>query len=317
MAALAAGAAPVAAPAGPRARTGWVFDPRFNTPAFEPTHPEQPRRVQAIVEAVTEAGLMQALQPLAVRDDVDGALRLIHTEAHIASIRIAYGAAIDGLARAAVGATLAAVDAVHAGEVRNAFVCSRPPGHHARNTGREQGFCFYNHVAVGARYAQRELGLKRALIIDWDYHHGDGTEMFFYDDAETLYFSTHDLHAFPGTGFAERRGVGAGEGSNINVPMPCGATDAQLVAAFNDWLLPAADAFKPELVLISAGFDSRQQDLLGCFDISDAGFAELTRISMGIADRHCDGRLVSVLEGGYNVSGLASGVVAHLRALAG
>jgi acetoin utilization deacetylase AcuC-like enzyme len=303
--------------ADPAAATGWVFDEAFMTPVFEPAHPEQPRRVQAILDAMRTSGLLPRLRSLTARDDVESALRLIHTEAHIAAIRIAYGEAIDAMARKGVGAALAAVDAVASASVRNAFVCSRPPGHHARNTGREEGFCFFNNVAIAARHAQRELGLRRVLIVDWDYHHGDGTESFFYDDPEVLYFSTHDWHAYPGTGDPARTGAGAGTGYNINVPLPCGATDADIVAAFEKQLLPAADAFRPDLVLVSAGFDSRADDLLGCLGVSDEGFVQLTRMVMAIAERHCSGRLVSVLEGGYNLRGLASAVVAHVGTLLG
>jgi len=302
--------------AAPAAVTGWVYDPLFLTPVFGPNHPEQPRRVQAILAAMEESGLLGRLRDIPPRADVDRALRLIHTDAHIAAIRAGYGEAIDALARKGVGSALAAVDAVAAGAVRNAFVCSRPPGHHARNTGREEGFCFFNNVAVAARHAQRERGLRRVLIVDWDYHHGDGTEGFFYEDPEVLYFSTHDWHAYPGTGDPARRGAGAGAGYNINVPLPCGATDADIVTAFERHLLPAADAFRPDVVLVSAGFDSRAEDLLGCFGVSDQGFERLTRMVMAIADRHCGGRLVSVLEGGYNLRGLASAVVAHVRTLA-
>ncbi|MCG3201701.1 MAG: Histone deacetylase-like amidohydrolase [Gammaproteobacteria bacterium] len=299
------------------AATGWVYDPVFLTPVFGPNHPEQPRRVLAILAAMEASGLPARLRNVAPRADVEIALRLVHTEAHIAAIRIGYGEAVDALARTGVGGALAAVEAVAGGGVRNAFVCSRPPGHHARNTGREEGFCFFNNVAIAARHAQRELGLRRVLIVDWDYHHGDGTESFFYEDPTVLYFSTHDWHAYPGTGDPARRGAGAGAGYNINVPLPCGATDADIVTAFEQRLLPAANAFRPELVLVSAGFDSRADDLLGCLGVSDEGFVRLTRLVMALADRHCGGRLVSVLEGGYDPRGLASAVVAHVRALAG
>jgi acetoin utilization deacetylase AcuC-like enzyme len=159
------------------------------------------------------------------------------------------------------------------------------------------------------------LGWQRILIVDWDYHHGDGTESFFYEEPSVLYFSTHDWDAYPGTGDPARRGANAGLGYNVNVSLPCGATDADIVAAFTTQLVPAADAFMPDLVLISAGFDSRIDDRLGCFDVTDAGFAQLTRIVMAIAARHCQGRLVSLLEGGYNVRGLASAVETHVRTL--
>jgi acetoin utilization deacetylase AcuC-like enzyme len=204
---------------------------------------------------------------------------------------------------------------VAARRVRNAFVCSRPPGHHARNSGREEGFCFFNHVAIGARHAQRRHGWRRVLIADWDYHHGDGTESLFYDDPTVLVFSTHDVNAYPRTGFASRTGSGAGDGFNINVPLACGATDDDIAAAFERQLVPAASRFRPDIVLISAGFDSRAGDRLGCFAIGDDGFARLTRIVMKIADTHCAGRIVSVLEGGYQSAGLASAVLAHVDAL--
>ena len=201
--------------------------------------------------------------------------------------------------------------------MRNAFVCSRPPGHHARNSGREEGFCFYNHVAIGARHAQRRHSWQRVLIVDWDYHHGDGTESFFYEDPSVLVFSTHDVNAYPRTGFAERTGSGAGAGLNINAPLACGATDDDIAAAFERHLVPAATRFAPDIVLLSAGFDSRAGDRLGCFAITDRGFERLTRIVMRIADRHCNGRIVSVLEGGYQSAGLASAVLAHVGVLAG
>jgi acetoin utilization deacetylase AcuC-like enzyme len=313
---LAAGLAAVGVPSAKvTAATGWVSDPAFRTPVFELTHPEQPRRVEVIESAMQASPLAARLVKLGPMADVDAALRLIHTESHIESIRQHHGARIDAVARTAVGATLAAIDAVAARRVRNAFVCSRPPGHHARNSGREEGFCFFNHVAIGARHAQRRHGWRRVLIVDWDYHHGDGTESFFYDDPTVLVFSTHDVDAYPRTGFASRTGSGAGDGFNINVPLACGATDDDIAAAFERQLVPAASRFRPDIVLISAGFDSRAGDRLGCFAIGDDGFARLTRIVMKIADTHCAGRIVSVLEGGYQGAGLATAVLAHVDAL--
>lgn len=296
--------------------TGWVGDALFRSPIFDRDHPEQPQRVEVIEAALRASPLAASLLRLPIVRDVDDALRLIHTADHIASIRERHGERVDAVARAAVGATLAAIDALAAGRVRNAFVCSRPPGHHARNTGREEGFCFYNQVAIGARHAQRRHGWRRVLIVDWDYHHGDGTESFFYQDSSVLVFSTHDVDAYPRTGLASRTGSGAGAGSNINVPLPCGTNDDDIATAFEQRLVPAASRFRPELVLISAGFDSRAGDRLGCFAVSDEGFARLTRIVMRIADAHGGGRVVSVLEGGYQREGLASAVLAHVRALA-
>jgi acetoin utilization deacetylase AcuC-like enzyme len=297
------------------AATAWVWDDIFLTPVFSPTHPEQPERVATIRRAIEAQRLSQALTAIAIRQPTEDELRLLHTDAHMAGIRANHGEAVDRLGRAGVGAALAACDAVHARRVRNAFVCSRPPGHHARNEGEVVGFCLYNNVAIAARYLQRALGYRRILIVDWDYHHGDGTEHFFYDDPSILFFDTHDGRAYPRTGDPSRRGSGAAAGTKINVDLPCGATDAQMLAAYDERLLPAADAFRPDFVLISAGFDSRTQDRLGCFDITDAGYRQMTERVRAIARRHCGDRVVSVLEGGYNFQGIASGVAAHVRAL--
>lgn len=295
--------------------TGWVWDDIFLTPVFSPTHPEQPERVAAIRRAVEAQGLARELRPIAIRPPTEAELRLIHTDDHIDGIRRKHGDAIDRLGRAGVGAALAACEAVHAREVRNAFVCSRPPGHHARNDGEVVGFCLYNNVAIAARHLQRNLGYKRILIVDWDYHHGDGTEHFFYEDPSVLLFDTHDWRAYPRTGDPARRGAGEAVGTKISVDLPCGATDAQMLRAFDERLLPAADSFRPDFVLVSAGFDSRTQDKLGCFDITDEGYRQMTTRVCAIARKHCAGRVVSVLEGGYNFEGIASGVATHVRAL--
>lgn len=217
-------------------------------------------------------------------------------------------------AEAAAGSALAAVDAVIAGDVANAFCVVRPPGHHA-SADRGMGFCILNHVALAARHAQRRHGLKRVLIVDWDVHHGNGTQDIFYADGSVYFFSTHQSPWYPGTGRADETGTGSGKGTTLNCPLPAGAGRAEIFAAFQEKLLPAADAFRPELVLISAGFDSRLGDPLGGFRLLDPDFTELTRIVRQIADRHAGGRVVSVLEGGYHLEGLASAACAHVRGL--
>lgn len=309
-----------AAAAEAAARTGWVDDACFDVPAFDATHPEQPRRVRAIRERVhSDAALAARLVRLSPLQGaaVDEAIARVHTAEHVRGIAARHGAAIDALARCAVGAALAAVHAAAASHVQRAFVASRPPGHHASNTGREEGFCFYNNVAIAARQAQRVLGLPRVLIVDWDYHHGDGTERLFYDDPSVLYFSTFDPDAYPRTpDAAARTGSGAGRGATINHPLPRGAGDREVLAVYRDRLVPAADRFRPDLVLVSAGFDSREGDLLGRFAFTDTGYRQMTGIVADIAARHAQGRLVSVLEGGYNPPGLASAAHAHLAALA-
>lgn len=294
--------------------TGLVRDDRYLEHTQGGRHPESPERLKAIHRRLDSSGLSKLLTLIAATVDPMPYIRAVHSEVHI--VAAAGQAHDDVICRLAVSGALSAVDAVCAGQVKNAFCAIRPPGHHAANNG-EFGFCFYNNVAVAARYAQQKHKLAKVLIVDWDYHHGDGTEWAFYDDPSVLVFSTHALYAFPGTGAAERIGKGKGEGFNINVPLPRGASDAAILAAFNEQLLPAAEKFEPDLVLISAGFDGRQDDLLGDFNITDEGFAKLTELVMLIADRYANSRIVSLLEGGYNTEGLALAVESHINALRG
>jgi acetoin utilization deacetylase AcuC-like enzyme len=177
------------------------------------------------------------------------------------------------------------------------------------------GFCIFNNVALGARYAQRAHKLARALIVDWDIHHGNGTQDIFYADGSVFYFSTHRWPWYPGTGAAEETGTGPGKGTTLNKPFGAGAGRAEILGAFNDALVPAMRAFKPEIVFISAGFDSRVDDPLGGFTLTDADFADLTRVTLKIAEKYAGGRLVSVLEGGYALQGLGLAVAAHIEAM--
>ena len=218
------------------------------------------------------------------------------------------------IARLAAGGLLAAVDEVLAGRVRNAFAVVRPPGHHATPK-KGMGFCLFNNVAIAARYAQKKYGVGRVLVADWDVHHGNGTQDIFYEDGTVLFFDTHQHPLYPGTGGAKEAGEGAGRGLTINCPFPAGSGHNEIVAAFRERLVPAAQAFRPDLVLVSAGFDSRIDDPLGGFTLTDDDFAELTGIVKEIAEKHCGGRLVSTLEGGYNLAGLASAAASHVRAL--
>ncbi|MGH6660069.1 MAG: histone deacetylase family protein, partial [Rhodospirillales bacterium] len=182
---------------------------------------------------------------------------------------------------------------------------------------RGMGFCVFNSIAIAARYLQKVHGVERVLIIDWDYHHGNGTQDAFYDDGSIFYFSTHHYGAYPGTGAPQETGSGPGLGTNLNVPLPVGASDAQILAAFEDRLVPAARAFRPDFILISAGFDAMRNDLLGRFDVTPEGFAAITRVAVRLADESAQGRIVSMLEGGYRLDGLAASVLAHVNALQG
>ncbi len=252
----------------------------------------------------------------------------VHTPEHVAQLKQLYsqGDRFAGsrdtpisessytVAVAAVGGVLAAVDAVLAGEVRNAFCAVRPPGHHATRD-RAMGFCLLNNVAIATRYIQQKHKLPKVLIVDWDVHHGNGTQEIFYNDPDVFYFSVHQYPFYPGTGSADERGAGQGEGFTLNVPLPAGSGDREFQQALSEKLVPAARQFQPDFVLISAGFDAHQNDLLGGMRVTTEGFAELTRIVKQMAEEHCQGRLVSVLEGGYHLDSLAASVEAHLRNL--
>ena len=214
----------------------------------------------------------------------------------------------------AVGTVLHAVDIVFTGQAPNAFCVVRPPGHHA-SANRGMGFCVFNNIALGARYAQRKHGAERVLIIDWDVHHGNGTQDIFYEDGSVLFFSTHQYPWYPGTGALDETGEGKGEGLTMNCPLPSGSGRPEIWQAFQERLRPAAEKFRPDLVMISAGFDSRAGDPLGHFKLGDRDFSDLTRSVRDIAAKYAQGRVVSVLEGGYNLYGLAKAAHAHAQAL--
>jgi acetoin utilization deacetylase AcuC-like enzyme len=308
--------------------TGLVISATYREHLTGAGHPEQPARVTAIVERMEAEGLLargRVIEPRAADDEeilrchAPEYVRIVKEDVADERDRLSTGdtslsARSLDIARLAAGGVIAAVDEVCAGRVRNAFAVVRPPGHHATPR-KGMGFCLFNNVAIAARHAQVKHGLGRVLVADWDVHHGNGTQDIFYADGSTLFFDTHQHPLYPGTGHADETGRGAGLGLTINCPLPAGAGRAEIVAAFRKKLVPAADAFRPDLVLVSAGFDSRLGDPLGGFRLTDDDFAELTSIVREIAARHCDGRLVSTLEGGYSLEGLASAAAAHVRAL--
>ena len=293
-------------------------------------HPECPERYEAVIAGLEEAGLAEKLPRVPARDAARAELRRVHSDHYLdmTERQIKDGApelptgdtavceaSWDAALRAA-GLAVSAVDAVLMGPMENAFCAVRPPGHHA-TADRGMGFCIFNNVAVAARHAQEAHGIQRVLIVDWDVHHGNGTQDIFYGDGTALFFSTHQWPLYPGTGRRNERGTGAGSGLTINCPLPEGAGRAEVLGAMREELEPAAETFRPEVVLISAGFDSRAGDPLGGFLLRDGDFAEMTRLVMGIAERHTGGRVVSVLEGGYDLGGLGAGVAAHVGALMG
>jgi acetoin utilization deacetylase AcuC-like enzyme len=306
-------------------KTGYLYDEIFLQHRTGDDHPESPRRLLAIDQALRAMPFFPELVRLTVRQAAVQELTLVHHKDYVelaarecASGRSSLSSGDTDIcpesyqvALQAVGGVLGAVDAVFAGTVSRAFCAVRPPGHHA-GPGRGMGFCLFNNVALAARYAQKKHGARRVLIADWDIHHGNGTQDVFYRDGSVLYFSTHLFPHYPGTGAATEIGLGAAKGLIINRPFPLSAGNREIIGAFRDTLLPAARDFKPDLTLISAGFDSRKKDPLGGFQIDDNGFRELTRIMMDIAAISGKGRLVSVLEGGYDLAGLAAAVCVHL-----
>jgi acetoin utilization deacetylase AcuC-like enzyme len=294
--------------------TGFVYGEVYLRHEWVRGHPERPERLIAIVERLEDTGLLAQLEWLQPRPVEEKWLTAVHTAEYVRRARAECGRAGSyEAALCAAGGVLTAIDAVVAGRIRNAFCAVRPPGQHAtKDSGG--GYCIFNNVAIAARYAQQTHKLAKILIVDWDLHHGNGTQAIFYDDPSILYFSVHLQGACGTAGSAAEGGEGSGEGFTISVPLKAGSDDADYQKAFEERLLPAARRFRPDLVLVSAGFDAYRHDRIG-MKVTASGFADLTRIVKAIAREHCNGRLVTVLEGGYNLRGLAECVELHVRAL--
>ena len=289
-------------------------------------HPERAARMQAVLDALGApefAALRWREAPAASFDQ----LERVHPAQHVDRLMSrmpAWGQAmLDGdtivspgsfeAALRAAGAVCAAIDAVVAGEARNAFCAIRPPGHHAE-AARAMGFCLFNNVAIGAAHARSVHGIERIAIVDFDVHHGNGTQNSFYEHPDLFYGSSHQAPFYPGTGARQERGVA---GNIVNIPLPRGSGSRVFRERVTDELLPALRRFAPELLIISAGFDAHRKDPLGGLDFEDEDFAWVTRELMEATAPSTGGRVVSVLEGGYSLEGLASGSVAHVRALRG
>lgn len=330
------GAGPLAAkPAGADGRskersstTHLLMDPIFKLHTTGGRHPERPERVDAVTQALKDAELLPKLGTIANRIAADDELLLCHTPDYVELVKreVAAGARVLStgdtavseksleVALKAAGGLLNAVDAVVERKAKNAFCVVRPPGHHAAPD-RGMGFCIFNNVAIAARYAQKKHAIGKVLIADWDVHHGNGTQDIFYRDGSVFFFSTHQSPWYPGTGKAWETGEGSGSGATLNAPFPAGAGRPEIVGAFRDKLVEVAKEFKPDLVLISAGFDSRKGDPLGKFTLDDQDFADLTETMLEVASNHAGGRLVSVLEGGYDLEGLGAAAASHVQAL--
>ncbi len=315
-------------PAPARLPTALVFDEMNRCHASDTSRPECPARYDALLKALKKSKGFASLKSYQARAATDDELLACHTAKYLARVdrEITSGAKrlstgdtwicrkSDVAADYAAGAACVAVDAVASGRAENAFCLARPPGHHA-TADRGMGFCVYNNAAVAARYAQRKHRIGKVLIIDWDVHHGNGTQDIFYEDGSVFYFSTHQSPWYPHTGAKTETGRGKGLGTTLNCPLARGAGHKEIFGAFHDQLGPAVTRFKPELIIISAGFDSRHGDPLGRFELTDKDFRDLTALVLEMADQNAEGRVVSILEGGYHLAGLASAATAHVERL--
>jgi acetoin utilization deacetylase AcuC-like enzyme len=289
-------------------------------------HPERPDRIRAIERALEHERFATLVREQAPLGDFDR-VALAHPEAYIAQLQSA--APREGMVRIdedtvmspgtleaalrGAGGAVRAVDEVMLGHVANAFVAMRPPGHHAERV-RAMGFCFFNNAAIAARHAQQRYGAERVAIMDWDVHHGNGTQDIFWSDPSVLYASTHEMPLYPGTGALSERGE---HDTIVNAPLAAGDGGEVFREAFEAAVLPRIDAFQPDLIVISAGFDAHWRDPLASLNLTEADFAWATKRLMDLADRHAGGRVVSLLEGGYDLEGLAKSTAAHVNALMG
>ncbi len=321
--------------------TALIYDPIFLEHITPGEHPEQPERLRRAMEVLQALGWMEreGLVHLAPRAASIEELALIHDPAYIQRVehaaeragrleaetgRTSHFFATDTYVSAksyeaalvAAGAPLTAIDAILRGEIENAYCLVRPPGHHAL-ADSAMGFCLFNNVAIAARYAIEKCGLERVMIIDYDVHHGNGTQDAFYEDPRVLYFSTHQAPFYPGTGLSTELGAGPGLGTTINVPLPATTDYGVYEAIFRQIMAPAADRFDPQLILVSAGFDAHWTDPLGEMYLSTAAFAVLNRKIIELAQTLCKGRLVLVQEGGYNIEAMAGCVATCLNLLLG
>ena len=310
-------------------RTGVVKDRRYMEHVMDPGHPESPERLQEIYQMLEEEEMrgrtLGKVKPRpATREEIEmnhspAYIDLIASTAGKPSVRLDMDTSVCAksyeTALWAAGGLLELIKVVMQGKLDNGFALVRPPGHHAEKD-RAMGFCIFNNVAIGARYALRNFSLQRILIVDWDVHHGNGTQNSFYEDPQVLYFSTHRYgYFYPGTGGATEAGKGKGEGFTVNVPLPTGANDADYGNVFEKLLKPIALEYQPQLILVSAGFDTHYNDPLGGMDVSEKGYARMTQILMEIAGVTTQGKLVLTLEGGYNVTSQRRSVKAVLEEL--
>jgi acetoin utilization deacetylase AcuC-like enzyme len=310
--------------------TALIYDPRYRNHRPGIGHPERPERCDAVLAGIDAFVADEDLVRVPPRPATEAEIRLCHTPDYIRIVQEDVQDEVCSLrtgevdlcpesydiALLAVGGAITAADLVMTGEARNAFCLVRPPGHHASQA-CGTGFCIFNNIAIATRHVQKTYGIERVLIVDWDVHHGNGTQDIFYDDPSVLYFSTHQWPLFPGSGQRHQAGTGPGRGFTINCPFPMGSGRDDIFAAFREKLLPAAHAFRPECVFISAGFDGHMRDPLANFCLQARDFYDLTSLVTDIAGAHARERVISVLEGGYDLTALHDAAGAHLQGLIG
>jgi acetoin utilization deacetylase AcuC-like enzyme len=314
--------------------TGYVYDPRYLLHKPGAGHPEQPARLEAIQGRLESTGLLQELTLIPPQEPpapLDWVARL-HDADYIRRFKeaCARGAAIFEvpdcgispesyeIALLAVGGVLAAAAAVMGGGVQNAFCAVRPPGHHAERA-RALGFCFFNNIAIGAVYLLEQFGLERVAIVDWDVHHGNGTQHLLDEDPRVFYLSLHEdpQYCYPGTGYRREQGKGPGKNFTLNLPLPPNSGDEAYLKALGEEGMPRLRQFAPQCLLISAGFDAHQDDPLAHMQLTRDGYRAMARLLLDLARETAGGRLITVLEGGYNLTALADCVEDHLRLLRG
>lgn len=308
--------------------TGIVYHPEYLAHDTG-GHVERPERLESVVESLKLNGMWDGLLKVVPAPAALEELSLVHTPEYIERVRLFsergggnFGGGNIGsrrtfqVASLAVGGVLAAARAVLEGKMDNCFALVRPPGHHAKPA-HGMGFCFFNNLAVAARFVMKNYGIKRILMVDWDAHHGNGIENIFYREAEVLYFSIHRRWSYPGTGWPEKAGEGPGAGHNINVPLDKGAGDADYLEVLNRVLVPVARLYRPELVMVAAGQDAYRHDPIGGMGLSEDGYGAVAEVLCNIAGAYAGGRLIAALEGGYALGGLARCTVAVLKSFAG
>jgi acetoin utilization deacetylase AcuC-like enzyme len=310
-------------------KTGVVFDPFYQEHLTGEYHPESPKRLEVLYNMLKDDDISGKFLEIKPRYCDRKDLEMIHHPDYISMVERTSGMPRYSLdpdtqtspysykvAKLAVGGVFEAIDYVIGGKCKNAFAMIRPPGHHAEAS-RAMGFCLFNNIALGARYAQNYHSIKRVLIIDWDLHHGNGTQKAFYDDPSILYFSTHQYPYYPGSGHYKEIGKGKGTGYTINIPLGTGNGNSEYIEIFKKLIFPISVSFNPEIVLVSAGFDIYYKDPLGGMKVTKEGFAFLTRIIMDIAERCCNGKMIVILEGGYHLEGLRESAKEVLKELMG